>query len=1102
MKSIKKPVTFPRRPVPGTVVATVFRFHGTRFAAAACLLLLLSLSARLHAQPANQPASTNRVLELDGTGGYVELPPNIFNDLDEATVEAWVRWDDFSGAPKHVFNYGGALQDMTITSEQPSQRDSATLGFAVCDGQQRIVHWLEVPSILRAQKWCHVAAVSGKGGMKLYLNGALVGTNDHPGSFAGLKNGSRFYFGQTVTTNNLPVLFKGAMDEVRVWKVARTEAQIREAMLRRLTGDEPELAGLWNFDNVDNRVVKDSTPGAHHGKLLGSAKVIAEDTPASVTPANISHVLELDGTNSWVELPPYIFTNLTEATVEGWVKWRRLAAWSRFFDLGISVEGQELDITQDGESDALKVELGTRTGEAKTIVVPSALRTNEWQHYALVLGKAETVLYLNGVRVGAADAAGLQIISRNGRATLGHNLWTDLPRLAGALPDFQGQMDEVRVWKVARTEAQIRETMFQHLSGNEPELAALWNFDNVENGVVKDSTGSAHEAKLVGKAKIVAAQLPGSTEAPPLGNVLQLDGTNSFVEFPSGAFSNLTVATIEGWVRWERFANMSRFFDFAVGGLTFDIQNRFRSSNLWLERGGVGFVDIIEVPAVLSTGRWTHVAAVVGPETLKLFLNGVLLSTNGTRAVFNTADVEKRNFLGRSNWRARPGNEDEDFRGQIGEVRVWQGKRSQAQIRETMFQHLTGKEPGLVGLWNFENVENGIVKDASPGAHDGQLQGAARVVPAAVSAPGELVYPSSFTGNISDANGRPIAGATVQIIRNGINQQQAVTDANGDYTLGGVYVGESYDVSVVKGELGAWRLGVKAQAGQVTRLDIQLGSNTVSGSLLALDGSPHVNTVVQAVAAVSTPSGSTREDVVATERSDARGNYRFVNLRPGAYRLRSPGLSGYAYYEDLKTVTVESGKPLAGLDLRFAPQKKGSWETYDVVRGLADNNQIRKILFDPDGSVWFATAGGASRFDGQEFINFTTHDGLPDDDVLNMARDAKGDLWFSTDTGIARYDGRQIVKWTAADGVPTRFIDAIYATPDGKMWFGSGFAPWVFSFDGKKFAYFTTTNGLTAPVRKMAGGRNGIIWMAGRGLLRFDGTNFVNCRGASKPGQV
>lgn len=828
-------------------------------------------SCRLVAQPAaqtslNDPklAVANRVLELDGTGGYVELPPNIFNDLTEATVEIWVRWDDFSGAWKRVFNYGGALQDMTIQSDALSPPDIATLRFVVCDGQNRLVPFLDAPGILHRGKWCHVAAVSGEGGMKLYLNGVLLGTRSFGGSFAGLKNGSRFYLGQTVTTNDPPVNFKGAMDEVRVWKIARTEAQIRETMLRRLKGDEPGLVGLWNFDDVVDGVVKDSSAGAHHGKLIGSAKVIAESTLAAATPANIS-------------------------------------------------------------------------------------------------------------------------------------------------------------------------------------------------------------------------------------NVLELDGTNSFMELPSGAFSDLTVATIEGWVRWDRFNMHSRFFDFVVGGFNFNVQNRGRGPNLWLERDAPDRVDNIEVPTALFAGRWIHVAAVVGPETLKLFLNGVLLSTNKTQSNVDTSGVGKHDYLGRSNWRAS-GFLDEDFQGQIGELRVWRGERTPAQISKTMFRRLTGKEPGLAGLWNFDEVENGLVKDASPGAHHGKLQGGARIVKAGIPTALGLAYPGMFIGNISDAESRPIAGATVQLLRGTISQVQARTDTNGDYTLTGVYAGKSYDVSAQKGDLGAWRLGVEVQPGQPTRLDIQLGPCIVSGSLLALDGSPHVNAVVQAVAVVSNGPGAVREDVVAIERSDARGDYRFVNLRPGGYRFRSPRLSGYAYHENRKGVTVESGKAITGLDLRFAPQKKGAWETYDAARGLADNLEIRKILFDPDGSVWFATAGGVSRFDGQEFVNFTSLEGLPDDRVLNMARDAKGNLWFSTDTGIARYDGRKMEKWTQADGVPTRFIDAIYAAPDGKVWFGSGFArkPVVFSFDEKRFTYFTATNGLTAPVRKMAGGRDGIIWMASNGLLRFDGTNFVN----------
>ena len=56
----------------------------------------------------------------------------------------------------------------------------------------------------------------------------------------------------------------GHMDEVRVWKVARTEAQIRESMSLKLSGSETGLAGLWNFDDPANPG-RDASPTGHHG---------------------------------------------------------------------------------------------------------------------------------------------------------------------------------------------------------------------------------------------------------------------------------------------------------------------------------------------------------------------------------------------------------------------------------------------------------------------------------------------------------------------------------------------------------------------------------------------------------------------------------------------------------------------------------------------------------------------------------------------------------------------------------------------------------------------------------------------------------------------
>ena len=71
--------------------------------------------------------------------------------------------------------------------------------------------------------------------------------------------------------------------------------------------------------------------------------------------------------------------------------------------------------------------------------------------------------------------------------------------------------------------------------------------------------------------------------------------------------------------------------------------------------------------------------------------------------------------------------DDRDFRGQMDEVRVWAGERSQEQIRATMNARVSGGESNLVALWNFDDPgEPG--RDATPGRHDGKLMGDAKVI--------------------------------------------------------------------------------------------------------------------------------------------------------------------------------------------------------------------------------------------------------------------------------------------------------------------------------------------------------------------------------------
>ena len=66
---------------------------------------------------------------------------------------------------------------------------------------------------------------------------------------------------------------------------------------------------------------------------------------------------------------------------------------------------------------------------------------------------------------------------------------------------------------------------------------------------------------------------------------------------------------------------------------------------------------------------------------------------------------------------------------------------------------------------------------------------------------------------------------------------------------------------------------------------------------------------------------------------------------------------------------------------------------YDTKDGLAGST-VYRMCQDKAGYIWFATDNGVSMFDGKKFRNFTTEDGLTDNEVLFIDADGKGRVWM------------------------------------------------------------------------------------------------------------
>jgi ligand-binding sensor domain-containing protein len=114
-------------------------------------------------------------------------------------------------------------------------------------------------------------------------------------------------------------------------------------------------------------------------------------------------------------------------------------------------------------------------------------------------------------------------------------------------------------------------------------------------------------------------------------------------------------------------------------------------------------------------------------------------------------------------------------------------------------------------------------------------------------------------------------------------------------------------------------------------------------------------------------------------------------------------------------------------------------------------NYVLATVIDAAQNKWFGTwGGGLSRFDGKQWVTFTTQDGLTGNVVNALAFDRRGVLWIGTDAGVSRMDpaactspapGRKpsckFTKFSTFDGL---FHDAVYAIAidaTGAKWFGT-----------------------------------------------------------------
>lgn len=124
-------------------------------------------------------------------------------------------------------------------------------------------------------------------------------------------------------------------------------------------------------------------------------------------------------------------------------------------------------------------------------------------------------------------------------------------------------------------------------------------------------------------------------------------------------------------------------------------------------------------------------------------------------------------------------------------------------------------------------------------------------------------------------------------------------------------------------------------------------------------------------------------------------------------------------------------------DIQLARHKHNLETVDEAGKETYNENYVFSMWIDTEGVKWFGTwGGGLSRFDGKQWKNYTTREGLAGNVVYAISADPAGGFWLGTNHGISHFNGRE---FSNVEKMEERIDEDIYALvedSEGTLWAG------------------------------------------------------------------
>jgi len=451
------------------------------------------------------PAWGSNALNFDGSASYVDAG-NILTP--SYTKEAWVYMAADIGS-NNVISGGGNNSDDAFWV--PGDNLSA--------GHNGNWQTVEDPSPFPLNTWTYIAVTYDANSqvMTLYKNGIQV--DQQPS--APMNSPDNTLIGSYGNAN----LFEGSIDEVRIYDHALTAYQVQNDMGHQICTPETGLLAYYTFNegvadgnngfittlfdssgNNKNAVLNNFALTGTTSNFVPGVSIATSCMPAQA--------LNFDGVDDYAATS--IFTTQTDSiTMEARVMWNGGTGAYQHIILNGNTGSTGYAITVDhGNNDKLSVLLGS----IGLLQSSAKLTVGQWQMVSVVRSKGIWTLYLDGVSypLTANTSSPLPV---SGNFVVGAN--------QSGSENFNGSIDEVRIWSRALCQGEIQSNMVYEVPANDTALLALYYFNVGNAGTNNTLFTSVADSSMAGAPSLTLSNfaLNGSTSnfVAPAGTLVGYD---------------------------------------------------------------------------------------------------------------------------------------------------------------------------------------------------------------------------------------------------------------------------------------------------------------------------------------------------------------------------------------------------------------------------------------------------------------------------------------------------------------------------------------------------------------------------------------------------